>query len=65
MPMTPKQMVKLLKKNWFAAISQKGSHLKMRNKCTGVTVIVPMHPGEMNKWIEAGIIRAAGIERQD
>ena len=65
MPMTAKQMVRLLKKNGFVTVGQKGSHLKMRNKSIGATVIVPMHPGEMNKWIEAGIIHDAGIERQE
>ena len=28
MPMTPKEMVKLLKKNGFKIVSQNGSHMK-------------------------------------
>ncbi|HGN9977449.1 TPA: type II toxin-antitoxin system HicA family toxin, partial [Streptococcus pyogenes] len=30
MPMTPKQMIKLLKKNGFYEVSQNGSHKKFR-----------------------------------
>ena len=64
MPMTARQMVRLLKKNGFSAVRQKGSHLRMYNSSTNVAVTIPMHPGELNKWIEEGILRDAGIERQ-
>lgn len=30
MPMTPKEMIKLLKKNGFEEVSQNGSHVKMK-----------------------------------
>ena len=41
MPMTPREMIKHLKKNGFEEISQNGSHVKMKNQVTGKTVIVP------------------------
>ena len=31
MPMKPKEMIRLLKKNGFIKISQNGSHVKMKN----------------------------------
>lgn len=34
MPMTSKEMIKLLKNNGFIVISQNGSHIKMRNETT-------------------------------
>ncbi|MBR2073132.1 MAG: type II toxin-antitoxin system HicA family toxin [Alistipes sp.] len=45
MPMTPKEMIKHLKKNGFEKVSQNGSHVKMRNEDTGITVIVPYLSG--------------------
>ena len=35
MPMTPREMIKYLKKNGFEEVSQNGSHVKMRNPETG------------------------------
>ena len=39
MPMTPREMIKHLKKNGFEEISQNGSHVKLKNQTTGITVI--------------------------
>ena len=47
MPLTPKQMIKLLKKNGFKILSQNGSHVKLRNEKTQRQVIVPYHSKEM------------------
>lgn len=62
MPLTPKEMVKLLKKNGFVEVSQKGSHLKMRNDETGKQVEVPMHSKELKKGLEQGILKQAGLK---
>lgn len=35
MPLTPREMIKLLKKNGFEEISQNGSHVKMKNQENG------------------------------
>lgn len=32
MPMTPKEMIKHLKKNGFEEVSQNGSHLKLKTR---------------------------------
>lgn len=61
MPLTPKEIVKLLKKNGFEEISQKGSHLKLKNEKTGKQVIVPMHAKDLKKGLEQGILKQAGL----
>ncbi len=61
MPITSKEMLKLLKKNGFRAVSQNGSHVKMRNFKTGKQVIVPNHSKTMKKGLEQAILKQAGL----
>ena len=61
MPITSKEMIKLLKKNGFRAVSQNGSHVKMRNFKTGKQVIVPNHSKTMKKGLEQAILKQAGL----
>lgn len=62
MPMSPKEMVKLLKKNGFEEISQNGSHVKLKNFETGRTVIVPYHSKDLKKGLEQAILKQAGLK---
>ena len=62
MPMTPREMIKHLKKNGFEEISQNGSHVKMKNQVTGKTVIVPYHSKAMKKGLEQAIVKQAGLK---
>lgn len=62
MPLTPKQMIKLLKENGFEVISQNGSHIKMRNPNTGKQTIIPMHSKDLKKGLEDAILKQAGIK---
>ena len=62
MPMTPKEMIKHLKKNGFEEVSQNGSHLKLKNPTTGRTVIVPYHSKAMKKGLEQAILKQAGLK---
>lgn len=43
MPLSPQEMIRLLKNNGFAEVSQNGSHLKLYNEKNKRTVIVPCH----------------------
>ena len=61
MPMTPREMIKHLKKNGFEEISQNGSHVKMRNQATGKTVVVPYHSKAMKRGLEQAILKQAGL----
>ncbi len=62
MPMTPKEMVKLLKKNGFEVVSQNGSHVKLKNSENGRTVIVPYHSKDLKKGLEQGLLKQAGLK---
>ena len=62
MPMTPKEMIKHLKKNGFEEVSQNGSHLKLKNPATGRTVIVPYHSKAMKKGLEQAMLKQAGLK---
>lgn len=62
MPMTPKQIIKLLKKNGFECVSSNGSHRKLYNSKTKVTVIVPYHSGDLKKGTEQSILSMAGLK---
>ncbi|EFM32477.1 toxin-antitoxin system, toxin component, HicA family, partial [Streptococcus pyogenes ATCC 10782] len=61
MPMTPKQMIKLLKKNGFYEVSQNGSHKKFRDN-NGHQTIVPMHNKDLGKGLEDTILKQAGLK---
>ena len=64
MPMTPKEMVRLLEKNGFVYIKNKnGSHQKYYNPKTNITVAVPMHAKELKKGLESAILKQAGIKK--
>lgn len=62
MPLTPKQMIKLLKANGFDIISQNGSHVKMQNKSSGHKTIVPLHCKDLKKGLENAILKQAGLK---
>ena len=62
MPLTSKEMLKLLKKNGFEEINQNGSHVKMKNFENGRTVIVPYHSKAMKKGLEQAILKQTGLK---
>ena len=65
MPLTPKEMVKLLLHNGFVKIkSNNGSHCKFYNEKTNVVVIVPMHAKDLKKGLEQAILKNAGIRKE-
>lgn len=62
MPMTPREMIKLLKKNGFTEVSQNGSHVKLVNEQTGKQTIVPYHGKALKKGLEQAILKQAGLK---
>lgn len=63
MAMKPQKIVKLLQQNGFVKKSQNGSHLKMYNPETNVTLPVPIHHDkELEHGIESKILKQAGIK---
>ncbi len=62
LPMTPREMVKFLKKNGFIEKGQRGSHKKMFNPDTKKITIVPMHNKDLGHGLEASIKKQAGLK---
>ncbi len=62
MPMTSREMIKLLGQNGFEKVSQNGSHIKMKNQETGKQVIVPYHAKALKKGMEQAILKEAGLK---
>lgn len=62
MPMTPREMVRLLKKNGFIEVSQNGSHIKLTNTTTHKQTIVPYHSKSLKKGLEQEILKQAGLK---
>lgn len=61
MPMTQREMVKLLKSHGFKKVGDegKGSHVKMTKPGQARPIIIPH--GELNKYTERGIKKDAGL----
>lgn len=62
MPMTAKEMIKLLKANGFEEVRQNGSHKVFENKETGNIAIVPYHSKDLKKGTEQNILKQAGLK---
>lgn len=62
MPMTPREMIKLLEANGFQYISSNGSHRKYQNPTTGKVVILPYHAKDLKKGLEQAILKQAGLK---
>lgn len=62
MPMTPREMARLLEKNGFEFVSSNGSHRKYFNPQNNKTVILPYHSKELKKGTEQRILKDAGLK---
>lgn len=62
MPMTPREIVKILEANGFRHVSTNGSHRKYQNPVTGKIAIVPFHAKDLKKGTEQNILKQAGIK---
>lgn len=62
MPLTPREMLKLLQQNGFIQVGQNGSHIKMRNLQTGKQTEVPYHSLTLKKGLEQAILKQAGLK---
>jgi len=57
------ELFRLLKKEGWYAVSQKGSHVKMKHNTRDGTIIFPNHGSqEVGKELEKKILRDAGIQ---
>lgn len=60
--MTPKEMIRFLKRNGFRIISQHGSHCKLKNRRTGYQTVVPMHNNDLSNGTEQAILKQANLQ---
>lgn len=64
MPLTPKEMIRLLLQNGFVYVkSNNGSYQKYFNPQRNITVAVPLHAKELKKGLEQAILKQAGLKR--
>ena len=63
MPMTPKQMIRLLEQNGFVLVSANGSHYKYHNPTTNKTPVVPFHAKDLKPGTEKNILKLAGLKK--
>ncbi|HNR29908.1 MAG TPA: type II toxin-antitoxin system HicA family toxin [Candidatus Hydrogenedentes bacterium] len=59
--LTPRKVVAALKRAGFKERRQRGSHLLLCHSERHVTVIVPMHAGDLPRGTLRAIIREAGL----
>ncbi|MBI5413990.1 type II toxin-antitoxin system HicA family toxin [Candidatus Peregrinibacteria bacterium] len=59
--LTPKEVVKLLGKQGFMKLRQKGSHIILVNEQKNIQVVVPMHNASLKKGTLMSILRQAEI----
>lgn len=62
MPMTSREIIKLLKQNGFELVSSNGSHQKFKNSLTKRIAIVPVHSKDLKKGTEDSILKQAGLK---
>ena len=64
MPLTPKEIIRLLEANGYKLVNSNGSHRKYYNSQANKTVVVPFHSKELKKGTEQNILKQAGIKKK-
>lgn len=64
MPITPKEMISLLKNHGFIILRQTGSHVFLENKYTQKRTTVPYHNKVLGKGLESKILKQAGLKNE-
>ena len=59
-----RKLIKMFKKLGYEKISQKGSHIKIKNYSTGSVLIIPDHK-ELDRWTLKTILKQADISDKD
>ena len=62
MPITSKEMIRLLISYGFKIVSQNGTHVKLKNFKTNKQTIVPLHNKNLGKGLEQAILKQAVIK---
>ncbi|MBC1458701.1 type II toxin-antitoxin system HicA family toxin [Listeria newyorkensis] len=62
MPITPKKMARILKKNGFKHIRTQGSHMFFKNPVSNRATTVPYPSKTLGKGLEQAILKQAGLK---
>lgn len=62
MPITPKKMARILKKNGFKHIRTQGAHMFFKNPVSNRATTVPYHSKTLGKGLEQAILKQAGLK---
>ncbi len=60
--LSPKKIIKILRKNGFNFVRQNGSHALFKNFKTKLKVIVPIHSKDLPKGTTTSILKDANIK---
>ena len=63
MPLTPKEMCRLLEQNGFVCIRSNGSHRMYSNPVTKKSTVVHYHAKDLKPGLEKSILKQAGIKK--
>jgi len=64
-PLNPTKLIKILEKEGYRIVRQKGSHVIMINEKKN-RIVVPVHPGkDIKPGLARAILREAGISRRE
>ena len=63
MPLTPKEMCRLLEQNGFVCIRSNGFHRMYSNPVTKKSTVVPYHAKDLKPGLEKSILKQAGIKK--
>lgn len=63
MPLTPKEMCRLLEQNGFVCIRSNGSHRMYSNPVTKKSTVVTYHAKDLKPGLEKSILKQAGIKK--
>jgi predicted RNA binding protein YcfA (HicA-like mRNA interferase family) len=61
----PRQLVRVLERKGWTLARTRGSHLVFAHPETPKLVTVPNHPGDLKRPLLAGILKDAGISREE
>ena len=63
--LSAKECARALKKLGFILRRQEGSHAIYRHPVTRRIISLPMHAGDLNRFLLFGIIKQSGFSRED
>ena len=61
----PKQVVRALTRAGFVVDHQTGSHAILYSEGTGLRTVVPLHSGDLPRWLLKQIIKQAGMSEAE